>query len=37
MNFIIKLIETKQTQKDLWMVYELGGKTLSKSCYEMKG
>ena len=37
MNYITQFLYHKQTSKDLWMVFELGGQTLSKVLYEMKG
>lgn len=36
-NYITHLLNYKSTAKDLWMVFELGGHTLSKLLYEMKG
>ena len=34
---IIKFIDCIETTLDLWMVFELGGATLSKSLFEIKG
>ncbi len=34
---IIKCYLTKQTSKDYWLIYELGGETLSSFIYKMKG
>ena len=31
------LIETLKSKKDIWLVYELGGKSLSSSLFEVKG
>ena len=37
MNYIIKYIEAVETKQDLWMVFELGGSTLAKSIFDIKG
>ena len=34
---MIKLVSLSQNQRDLWLAYELGGQTISKRVYEMKG
>ena len=36
-NYITGFLHHKITAKDMWMVFELGGHTLSKLLYEMKG
>ena len=34
---LLGLIEFQTTKTDTWIVLELGGYTLPKTCYEMKG
>lgn len=37
MERLISVVEILQDSKDTWIVYELGGETLSKVMMEMKG
>ncbi|KAM3135867.1 hypothetical protein pb186bvf_011996 [Paramecium bursaria] len=34
---VVKILNVEQTNKDIWIVQELGGKTLSKQLHTMKG
>ena len=36
-NYITQFLHHKLTPRDTWMVFELGGHTLSKLLFEMKG
>ncbi|CAI2362767.1 unnamed protein product [Moneuplotes crassus] len=36
-NYIAKLLDTIEDKNDLWLIYELGGVTLTKNLFEVKG
>jgi hypothetical protein len=37
MDYLIKLVYSKIGLKDVWLVFELGGNTLQKQLFEVKG
>eukprot|EP00347_Sterkiella_histriomuscorum_P016998 403351053 len=36
-NYLCKLLDNKEDKQDLWLIFELCGKPLSKSLFEVKG
>ena len=36
-NYICRMLDTKEDKTDLWLIFELCGKPLSKTIFDVKG